>query len=285
MILEQMEQVEQVEQVRGVIEDPLNNAQIVEKREIQCKSMVMTVNHWTVEQKQKVLEFFEEFCERYVMGEEIGHCTKTPHLQCAFTLKRKDRFSGIHNKLGIDNAWIVKMKGKWSDQKYCMKGENVIQFFTNPADELESPEELTCLSEEELYPWQKQALEMLKGPRDNRTVNWYWEKTGNVGKTAFTRYLGIKHNACIIQKGKYADIMNHVFMSKNVKIFIIDVPRSSGNSVSYNAIESIKSGIIFNSKYETGQKFINPPHIIVFSNEEPDMQKLSADRWNIVKIE
>ena len=54
--------------------------------------------------------------------------------------------------------------------------------------------------------------------------------------------------------------------------------------MSYDAIESIKSGIIFNSKYETGQKMINPPHIIVFSNFLPDVSKLSEDRWNIKLI-
>ena len=125
---------------------------------------------------------------------------------------------------------------------------------------------------------------LLEPEANDRTINWIWESKGNIGKTAFTRFLGIKKNAVIIQKGKYADIMNHVFNSKKMKIFIIDVPRSSGNNVSYNAIESIKSGIIFNSKYETGQKFINPPHIIVFANSAPDTSKLSEDRWNIIDL-
>lgn len=270
--------LEQVEQDGFGGEGNRNSPPNPLKRAIQCKNIIVVVNNWSLEQRSKILEYFKEYCDKYIIGEEIGECG-TPHLQGAFVLKKKDRFDGIFNKIGF-KCHLEKMKGNWKQQQeYCSKGENIIHFSIDCDDE-----ELECLKEEELYEWQKDVFNLIKGPRNNRTINWYWEKKGNVGKTAFTRFLGIKHNACIIQKGKYADIMNHVYMSKNVKVFIIDVPRSSGNSVSYNALESIKSGIIFNSKYETGQKFINPPHVIVFSNEPPELEKLSKDRWNIIEI-
>ena len=42
--------------------------------------------------------------------------------------------------------------------------------------------------------------------------------------------------------------------------------------------------MICNTKYETGMKLFNSPHLIVFSNFYPDTDKLSADRWKIALI-
>ena len=272
--MEQIEQIEQTEILRKVIENFLKK----QKQEIQCKNICITVNNPVLEQKSKLLEYFKKYCEKYVLGDEIG-INGTPHLQGAFVLKNKDRFSGIFKKLGF-TCHLEKMKGNWKQQvEYCSK-EKLIINFPNEIDD----KELDCLSFEQLYDWQLNILDLIKQKANNRIIHWYWESKGNAGKTSFTRYLAIKHNACIIQKGKYADIMNHVYMTKNLELFIIDVPRSSGKNVSYNAMESIKGGLIFNSKYETGQKIINSPHIIVFANEAPDTSKLSSDRWNIVEI-
>ena len=71
----------------------------------------------------------------------------------------------------------------------------------------------------------------------------------------------------------------------NTKIVVIDLPRNNGNKVSYDAIESIKNGLICNTKFETGSKGFAPPHIVVFANALPEIEKLSADRWNIVCID
>nr|WAE42994.1 MAG: replication associated protein [Cressdnaviricota sp.] len=268
-----LEQIEQARDLGKVIETSPKSQQI------QCKNICITINNHTLEQKSKLLDFFKTNCDKYIAGEEIGN-EGTHHIQGAFVLTKKDRFSSIFKRLGF-NCHLEKMKGNWKQQiSYCSKENKVFANYSIDSDD----QPLDCLKEEQLFNWQKDILTLIKTKPNNRTINWFWEDTGNVGKTEFTRYLGINHNACIIQKGKYADIMNHVFMTKNIQIFIVDIPRCVGNKVSYDALESIKSGIIFNSKYETGQKFINSPHIIVFSNEPPDESRLSADRWNIVNI-
>jgi len=79
--------------------------------------------------------------------------------------------------------------------------------------------------------------------------------------------------------------MNLVYNLKVVpKTLIFDLPRNNGNSISYDALESIKNGYIVNTKYETGSKIFRIPHIIVFANTRPDVEKLSADRWTLKKI-
>lgn len=95
-------------------------------------------------------------------------------------------------------------------------------------------------------------------------------------------------NCVFIDEGKKGDLMNCIFnqdMDKDNTIVVFDIPRDNGNNVSYKSIESIKNGMIFNSKYETGYKLFNPPHLIVFANSPPDKSRLSSDRWKITQLD
>ena len=65
-----------------------------------------------------------------------------------------------------------------------------------------------------------------------------------------------------------------------------DIPRCNLGSVSYSAIESIKNGLVCNTKCETGTKVFNAPQIIAFASSWPSAtENLSKDRWQIYKIE
>lgn len=274
-----MDHLEQIENVGAKREGNRNFPHFAHKREVQCKNICITVNNYNLEQIDQLTNFFKICCDKYILAKEIGE-QGTPHLQGAFVLKRKDRFSSIFKKLKF-TCHLEKMIGNWKQQvEYCSKEGDIIINYSIDYDDIP----IKCLKDEDLYQWQKDIMEFLKLEPDDRTINWFWEDIGGVGKSQFTKYLGMKHNARIIQKGNYSDIMNHVFLASNMRIFVVDVPRSSGHNVSYNALESIKSGIIFNSKYETGQKFINCPHILVFANTPPDREQMSSDRWNVVDI-
>lgn len=66
---------------------------------------------------------------------------------------------------------------------------------------------------------------------------------------------------------------------------MIDIPRSVDiDFLSYTGIEEIKNGCFFCGKYESDMVIMPIPHIIIFSNEEPNVDKLSADRWDIKNI-
>ena len=53
----------------------------------------------------------------------------------------------------------------------------------------------------------------------------------------------------------------------------------------FSSIESLKNGLLFSGKYESGQLVTPNPHVIIFSNWlPPNPRKLSRDRWNIFRI-
>ena len=46
----------------------------------------------------------------------------------------------------------------------------------------------------------------------------------------------------------------------------------------------VKNGILYNTKYVSEMRVCDIPHVIVFSNGEPDRSKLSADRWDVDRL-
>ncbi len=139
----------------------------------------------------------------------------------------------------------------------------------------------------EMYTWQKKYIELIKTKQDDRTINWYYEKKGGMGKSALTRHMILKHNALAIS-GNKRDIKYAITewnKTKDVTTVIIDIARSQYSNISYGAIEEIKNGFFFNGKYESCMVQFNPPHVIVFANSEPDYSMMSMDRWNIISLE
>jgi len=132
-----------------------------------------------------------------------------------------------------------------------------------------------------------ELIELIGTEPDDRKVHWYWSEAGAIGKSQFAKYLVARHDCLFFEEGKKADIMHLIFEAPEERLerIIIDVPRDNGNNVSYKAIESIKNGMIYSSKYEGGYKLFNSPHIIVFANEPPQEERLSSDRWVIKQID
>lgn len=80
--------------------------------------------------------------------------------------------------------------------------------------------------------------------------------------------------------------MNIIFNADmdNCNCVMIDIPRINKDCISYASLESIKNGLICNTKYETGSKVFNSPHLIIFANSPPNECKLSKDRWKITNL-
>lgn len=238
-----------------------------------------TWNNYCKEDIETLETLFKHLCHKFAFQEETGD-HGTPHLQGVISLKKRARWTefGLPKCIHWEKCAMVT-----ASYLYCTKIDTRSGgVFTLNFD---VPEPVRFISN--LYPWQKSVVEMLKLPPDDRTVFWYWSAKGNMGKSAFCKYLVGNHSAVPAVSGKYADICNLVFnqdMTK-CKIICFDIPRNNGNHVSYSAIESIKNGMIVNTKYETGFKLFNAPHVIVFSNEPPDLSALSEDRWHIINID
>lgn len=132
-----------------------------------------------------------------------------------------------------------------------------------------------------LKVWQQAILNTIQEPVHPRTIHWYWESTGGVGKTWMSKYLVANHQAFRAENGKSNDIK---YAYSGEKVVVFDFTRSQTEHINYEIIESIKNGCYFNCKYESGMRIFPSPHTFCFSNSPPDLSKMSADRWHIVQI-
>lgn len=241
-----------------------------------------TFNNYNEKDIESVIQKCEILCEWYVFQEETGE-EGTKHLQGTIKLKTKGRPVGLFN---IPQIHWEKTKSIKNSIEYCSKKVSKSGLlYTN----IILPKPLKLLDEDNLYNWQKNIINLIKTEPDDRTIHWYWDSNGCTGKTALAKLLCHKYNALCIS-GKASDCKHGIveyFKKNNMYpiIVILNVPRSNIDYVSYEAIESIKDGLFFSGKYESGQVIMNSPHLIIFANNKPDTRKLSQDRWHIVEID
>jgi hypothetical protein len=134
-----------------------------------------------------------------------------------------------------------------------------------------------------LREWQQNLNEILRMEPDERQIIFVVDKKGNQGKSWFARYYhDIHDNVQIILPGKKADM---AYTVKDSRVFIMDCPRSKqGDFIQYDFLEELKNGWVFSGKYEPEVKVFKVPHVIVLMNEQPEMTKLSDDRYKIINL-
>ncbi len=238
----------------------------------------------------KRLEKLADLCDKYIFGEEYGKSGKTPHIQGAFILKNKMRASTLQKHFFLNGVTLRKLKNWNCALTYCQKEGNNIM--TNQTITVLKP--LPCEKWDEMKDWQK-GLDLLvqggdKTPNHDRAIYWYYSEKGCTGKTTFARYLHRKYGF-IALSGKAAD-MKHAIIEytktngNTPNGIVVNIPRSvDAGFISYTGFEEIKDMFFFSGKYEGGMVDGNPPFLIIFSNEMPNMNKMSEDRWCIRNIE
>lgn len=146
---------------------------------------------------------------------------------------------------------------------------------------------LTPKREIERHPlrnWQQDLYEKLERQVNDRAIIFIVDVNGNCGKSWFCDYVReVKSNVQILTPGKKVDMAYEY--DTTTKILFMDAPRSKQSEfIQYDFLEDIKNGRIFSSKYESRMKYFKPPHVVVMMNEQPDMKKLSEDRYDITVV-
>lgn len=222
--------------------------------------------------------------KHYIFGEEYGESGKTPHIQYAITFKKK-QYQSLLFQIFNKPHFCEKMKGKFHQQSYCGKEGNTI--LTN----FKFPKQVIKLTKANLKDWQLEIAGRFTEPEDalfGRKIYWFYDSEGGHGKSTLCKYFVDQRDALLLG-GANKDCLYGLFEYINInhtapEIVIFDIPRVNKGAVSYQALEQIKNGMFFNSKYESGMVRFNSPHILIFSNAEPEYQNLTSDRWVVENL-
>lgn len=244
-----------------------------------AKHWTFTLNNWTVEEKDSILKICSNSSKKYIFQSEIGE-SGTPHLQgyIEFNNKCRPTSYGFSKRIHFEKCRNIN-----ASIDYCKKDDTSTgERWTN----IRFPEPLKIITD--LRPWQLMVKKILDKEPDDRSIYWFYDEIGNIGKSVFSKYI-VYHYEALVLSGKANDCKfaiikyneNRGYYPKHI---IFDIPRSNHEYVSYEALESIKNGLFFCGKYESSQVIMNSPHVVVFANQPPDKTKMSLDRWKIKKI-
>lgn len=233
--------------------------------------------------------------DKWIYQLECGKDTALYHIQGYYHLIKKVRNSTQKH------SWLEFIKeqycagfsvyhepaateGKDSLKEYCMKVDTRV---AGPwADkQIYMGADLPA----KLYSWQEHIKNtVLEKPADDRTINWVFDPVGNTGKSKFCKLMEFKHQCPVLEFATDRDLMYLMSQYMGRKAYFLDLTRVkpamySGDDM-YATMEKIKNGRVMNTKYQTSIQHMMSPHLWVFSNSLPKLEKLSSDRWRVWTI-
>lgn len=148
--------------------------------------------------------------------------------------------------------------------------------------------------EKELKPWQQfvvdiglEECEML----DERHIHWVYDPLGGHGKSNLASMLELQKKGIDVPSlNDYKEltqaVCNQLMDSGNRKpgIIILDLPRAMPKNAMNGfttAVEQFKKGKVVDVRNHYKVWWFDTPSVWVFSNSEPPLDHLSADRWRI----
>ena len=203
--------------------------------------------------------------------------------------------------------YLIKIENEYQEKLvqgkkiYRLVGEGVVSYKALPYElkeevdlYMENQEDFREVGNVKLKPWQESLLEYVQQPCD-REIFWVVGKEGNEGKSWFQKYvkswLGARrvvtgidikaNNASIFQALRKCPIV-----TADIFLFNIGKSKKKFDVINYDALEAIKDGEAFASKYDSQQLKIRVPNVVmVFSNSEPYTWKLAKVRFEVFDIE
>lgn len=237
---------------------------------------------WDITIKKGILEldhvkamFERAKADKFVIGEEVGTLTGYKHFQCKGHFRKPYTLNEMKKFFGEDahcEPSIVK------DFAYCEKEGKFYRSWQGP---------LAKFFDLELRPWQGQAIADLI-EQTERQVTVIIDKIGNHGKSYLSKHLVAKYNYCYVPPMPSAE--DYMFMAMahhTAKGFVFDIPKSENTQqekAMWSAMETIKNGYIYDKRYNFTEMWIEPPKMLVLTNDKPPKNMLSEDRWRLLEL-
>lgn len=245
-----------------------------------------------------------KICEHFIFQLERGTETNRLHYQGYIHLKKKQRSSALRSAL--QNAergglYVTPCSDAGKDQlkQYCMKNdETKIDGPWTDKTALKGPpfipkqfQHLTDINN--LYPYQRKIVESIND-FEIRKIDCIYDAAGAKGKSSIAAICELVYGG--IDMPPINDFKELVALAccicmdgaiRDPKIILIDMPRALRKDQlygMYSAIEQIKKGKLYDTRYHYKSWWIHSPRVWVFTNTPPDTTLMSEDRWNIWEI-
>lgn len=235
----------------------------------------------------EIQENLDDLCKRYTFQKERSESGYL-HYQGRVSLRTKCRPTSQNKCQPWVNHchWSVTSRaGSKSDEYVCKPDSRIDGPWEHRGEKVFIPRQLLGVT---LRPWQQQLVDMAHR-YEERQINLVYDPVGCIGKSLVSMYMRCHKIAKLVPALNDAkDIMQCCCSMTPASTYIVDLPRAMPKTKLrefYSALECLKGGYMYNTRYKYTERVINPPNIIVFSNVLPDKTLLSRDRWNILVVE
>lgn len=201
--------------------------------------------------------------------------------------RRGNKLSPLSTENGEKFTYCMKdqtrQDGPWTDETEAGDMPSVI-IRDDVKDDMD-------VEEKDFYHWQKEIVAWAQTKPSKRLVRIIVDPKGEKGKSYLKKWMMIQGLATIAPAMAGAkDLLQFVCsMTKNAKVFpkcfIIDIPRGMKDKQLrefWSAIESIKDGYVYDTRYKAMTLVFKSPHILIMTNAMPPFGvDFSSNRWEI----
>lgn len=222
--------------------------------------------------KKGVITFCKNSCKKWVIGFEKG---KGGYEHYQVRLSTSLSFEGL--KTVFPKAHIEKCTDTWNYEK--KEGHYICWNDTR---------EIQTARFGRLRENQRRIVRSCIR-QSNRSITVVYDPCGGSGKSWLARNLYERGKAQYVPPylNSVKDIIQFVASGYGEEgIICIDLPRSwKWSKELYTGIEAIKDGLVFDGRYSARTRDIYGVKVLVFTNNKPSLDALSADRWDLLDRE
>jgi len=168
----------------------------------------------------------------------------------------------------------TRQDGPWMDASYV-----------RPVKHVYEGKDLKCMDTPR--PFQQKLMDICLAEPNDRDMIWVCNRSGNAGKSKLMKYMRFhrdRYNMARVPMGSANQIKTAVIEKGPHKIYMVDMPRVRGSDERlteiFSALEEIKNGWVESAMYgKPAELIMEPPHIVIFSNDVPNLSYASLDRW------
>lgn len=154
------------------------------------------------------------------------------------------------------------------------------------AEEIPLPRQLQGINQA-LWPWQQKIWDSC-AVFNERQINIIYDPHGNIGKSTICQYMDYKKRAMRIPPlTDFKECIQMVMGKGASQAYTIDMPRAMKKDrlgEFWTFIEQLKSGHVWDTRYNYREMWMDSPTIWVFTNTLPNFELLSRDRWVLWEV-
>lgn len=233
-----------------------------------------TIPEKDITREELVKKFENAKADKFVIGSEEGTLTGYKHYQCKAHFRKPMTFEELGKYIG---EWHREPSIR-KDFTYCEKEGNFYRSWEGA---------LAKFHDLKLLPWQGQVIADLK-EQNERQCTVILDREGANGKSYLSKHLVVRYGyAYVPPMTTTEDYMFMAMAHPNAKGFVFDIPRAENSQqekAMWSAMETIKNGYLYDKRYSFTEKWIEPPKMLVFTNDKPPSNMLSADRWRVYEL-